>query len=168
MRDEHIINIIENAPPSGLSEGELANIRAHTGQCAECRRAFEAAYISQLLLRERVSETVEPSPFFQTRVLAALRERQAASEVSAFRRLWNATGALVSSMAVTVAALAVFTVFAPGTQSPSGTQEVASVDNSYSAEEVLFDPGDATAAAAVEQMSYGQVLSTLYAPDDER
>jgi hypothetical protein len=166
MRDEHIINIIENAPLSGLSESELANIRAHTEQCAECGRAFEAARISQLLLRERVAETIEPSPFFQTRVLAALRERQAASEVSAFRRLWNATGALVSSMAVTVAALAVLTVFAPGSQTTSGSQEVASVYNTYSAEEVLFDQSEANAAA--EQMSYGQVLSTLYESDDDR
>src|SRR5215210_729909 len=116
MRDEHIISIIENTPLSGLSESERATIRAHTDQCAECRRALEAAQISQLLLRERAAETIEPSPFFQTRVLAALRERQAANETSVFKRLWNATGALVSSMAMTVAALVILTVFAPGSQ----------------------------------------------------
>jgi hypothetical protein len=165
MRDEHIINIIENAPLSNLSESELANIRAHTGQCAECGRAFEAAQITQLLLRERVAETVEPSPFFQTRVLAALRERQAAGEVSAFRRLWNATGAIVSSMAATVAALVILTVFAPTSQPNAGAQEVAAAYDSYSAEEVLFEQSEATAA---EQMSYGQVLSTLYESDDDR
>lgn len=164
MRDEHIMSIIENAPLSDLSESELANIRAHTEQCAECRRAFEAAQISTLLLRERVAETVEPSPFFQTRVLAALRERQAAGETNALRRLWNATGALVSSMAATVAALAILTVFAPGSQPTPGTQEIASAYNSYSAEEVLFDQSDLPA----EQMSYGQVLSTLYESDDDR
>lgn len=165
MRDEHIIGMIENTPLSGLSESELTSIRAHTDACAECLRAFEAAQISTLLLRERVAETIEPSPFFQTRVLAALRERQAASEVSAFRRLWNATGALVSSMAMTVAALAVITIFAPGSQPATASQEVASVYDSYSAEEVILDQGD---AAAVEQMSYGQVLSTLYESDDDR
>jgi anti-sigma-K factor RskA len=159
MRDEHIISLIENAPLSGLSESELAHVRAHTGQCAECRRAFEAAHISTLLLRERAAETVEPSPFFQTRVLAALRERQAATEVSAFRRLWNSTGALVSSMAATVAALLILTVFAPNSQPTTGAHEVASVYDSYSAEEVIFEQGEAT---ATEQMSYGQVLSTLY------
>ncbi|HJR05869.1 MAG TPA: hypothetical protein VJ842_01130 [Pyrinomonadaceae bacterium] len=163
MSEAHIISIIENAPLSDLSESELENIRAHTGRCAECRRAFEAAQISQLLLRERAAETIEPSPFFQTRVLAALRERQAAGETSAFKRLWNATGALVSSMAATVAALVLLTVFAPTSQPPSGAQEASSAYNSYSAEEVLFDQSDATAAtAAAEQMSYGQVLSTLY------
>lgn len=164
MRDEHVISIIENAPLSSLNESEMANIRAHTNQCVGCRRAFEAAQISALLLRERVAETIEPSPFFQTRVLATLRERQAANETLALRRLWNATGALVSSMAVTVAALMVLTVFAPGSQPAPGAQEVASAYNSYSAEEVLFDQSDLPA----DQMSYGQVLSTLYESDDDR
>src|SRR5215210_5349356 len=164
MRDEHIISIIENAPLSDLSVSEIANIRAHTDLCAECRRAFEAAQISTLLLRERVAETVEPSPFFQTRVLAALRERQAAGEASALRRLWNATGALVSSMAATVAALVLLTIFAPGSQPTSAPQEMASAYNSYSAEEVLFDQNELPA----DQMSYGQVLSTLYESDEDR
>jgi anti-sigma factor RsiW len=166
MRDEHVISMIENAPLSSLSESELENIRAHTERCEECRRAFEAAQVSTLLLRERVAaaETIEPPPFFQTRVLAALRERQAAGEPNALRRLWNATGALVSSMAATVAALVILTVFAPGSQPTQGPLEVASSESSYSAEEVLFDRGDLTA----EQMSYGQVLSTLYESDDDR
>ena len=164
MRDEHIISIIENAPLSDLGESELASIRDHAARCEGCRRAFDAAQISTLLLRERAAETMEPSPFFQTRVLAALRERQAAGETSALRRLWNAAGALVSSMAATVAALAVLTVLAPGPQATTGAQEVASTYNPYSAEEVLFEETDAPA----DQMSYGQVLSTLYESDDGR
>lgn len=164
MKDEHIISMIEREPLSSLSESELASVRAHTDSCAACQRAFEAAQISTLLLKERVAEVIEPSPFFQTRVMAALRERQAANETSAFWRLWNAAGALVSSMAVTVAALAILTFFAPGSQPTSGTQETASAYNSYSAEEVLFDQSDVPA----DQMSYGQVLSTLYESDDVR
>jgi hypothetical protein len=165
MRDEHIISIIEDAPLSTLSESELANIRAHTDSCAECRRAFEASQISRLLLKERVvAETIEPSPFFQTRVLATLRERQAANETSALRRLWAASGALVSSMAATVAALVILTFFAPGTQPVPEQQEMASAYNSYSAEEVLLEEDELAEA----QMSYGQVLSTLYESDDDR
>jgi hypothetical protein len=164
MKDEHIINIIENAPLSNLSESELSSIRAHTDRCAECLRAFEAAQISTLLLQERVAETFEPSPFFQTRVLAALRERHAVNETSALRRLWNATGALVSSMAATVAALVILTVFAPGSQPAQGQEEVAYAYNSYSAEEVLFDEDE----SPEDQLSYGQVLSTLYESDEDR
>lgn len=164
MSDEHIINIIEDAPLSDLSESQRAFIRAHTDQCAECRRTLEAAQISQLLLRERAAETIEPSPFFQTRVLAALRERQTANETSVFKRLWNATGALVSSMAATVAALVILTIFAPSTQPTPVSQEVATAYNSYSVEEVLFAQDE----LPEDEMSYGQVLSTLYDSDEDR
>jgi hypothetical protein len=164
MRDEHIISIIESAPLSALSESDMEKIRAHTERCTQCRRAVEAARISTHLLREREAQTFEPSPFFQTRVLAALRERQAANETSAFKRMWKATGALVSSMAATVAALAVLTFFAPGSQPTAGTQEIASTFNSYSAEEVIFDQDE----LPLDQMSYGQVLTTLYEADEDR
>jgi predicted anti-sigma-YlaC factor YlaD len=164
MREEHIINLLENTPLSSLEESELADIRSHAGVCPECRRAYEAAQISALLLRERVAETFEPSPFFQTRVLAALRERQAQTETSALRRLWQATGALVSSMAVTVAALAVLTFIGPSHQPPTGPQQLVSAVDAYSAEEVIFDPDNLPS----DQMSYGQVLTTLYDDDTGR
>jgi hypothetical protein len=163
MRDEHIINIIENAPLSSLSESDMAKIRAHTESCTECSRAIEAAQISALLLLEREALTFEPSPFFQTRVLAALRERQAANETFSFKRLWKATGALVSSMAATVAALVVLTLFAPGSQPAAGTQAQASA-YSYSAEEVIFNQDE----LPEDQMSYGQVLTALYEADEDR
>ena len=164
MRDEHIISMIERAPLSALSESEMEKIRAHTERCTECRRAVEAARISRLLLGERAGSTFEPSPFFQTRVLAALRQRQAANEAFSFKRLWRATGALVSSMAATVAALVVLTLFAPGSQPTTGRQEIASAFNSYSAEEVIFDQDE----LPQDQMSYGQVLTTLYESDEEK
>jgi anti-sigma factor RsiW len=165
MRDEHIMSIIESAPLKDLSESDRARIRAHTASCPECLRAFEAAQISALLLRERAAVEVEPSPFFQTRVLAALRERQAANESFSFKRLWKATGALVSSMAATVAALVVLTIFAPGSQPTVGPQQQqAYSSNAYSAEQVIFD----RAELPEEQMSYEQVLATLYGADEER
>lgn len=164
MKDEHIMSMIEGAPLSSLSESEMAKIRAHTARCPPCLRAVEAAQISALLLREREAVTFEPSPFFQTRVLATLRERQEAHESFSFKRLWKATGALVSSMAATVAALAVLTIFAPGTQPPTGSQEIASAFNSYSAEEVIFAQDE----LPENQMSYEQVLTTLYEVDEDR
>jgi hypothetical protein len=165
MRDEHIISMIESASLSSLSESEMEKIRAHTQRCAQCRQAVEAAQISAMLLRERAGLRFEPSPFFQTRVLAALRERQAANEPFSFKRLWRAMGALVSSMAGSVAVLVVLTLFAPGSPQPTtGRQELASAVNSYSAEEVIFDQDE----TAQDQMSYGQVLTTLYGSDEER
>jgi anti-sigma-K factor RskA len=160
MRDEHITGMLDDAPFAALDEGELATLRAHAESCAGCARAFEAARVSSLLLRERAAETFEPSPFFQTRVLAALRERQAANETWSLRRMWKSAGLLVSSMAATVAALAALTFIAP---QATTTTEVASADNSYSAEAVIFDEGEPNGD---EPMTYGQVLTTLYESED--
>ncbi|HYG12029.1 MAG TPA: hypothetical protein VD835_18925 [Pyrinomonadaceae bacterium] len=159
--DTHIINILESSPFNRLGETELATVRAHVGHCEGCLRAFEAAQISALLLKERAVAEIEPSPFFQTRVLAALREQRAASEASAlsFRRLWRATGALVSGMAATVAALAVFTFFAP--QLESTQPDTASVYQVYSAEEVILARG----GLPEDDLSYDQLLTTIYESD---
>jgi hypothetical protein len=66
-------------------------------------------------------------------------------------------------MAVTVAALAVFTFFAPGSQPTPEPQEIATAFSSYSAEEVIFDQDD----LSENQMSYDQVLTTLYQSDQD-
>ena len=157
---DHIISLIENAPLASLSPSDLTAIRRHTDDCVDCRQAFEAAQISMLLLRERAAETFEPSPFFHTRVLATLRERQLAGGQWAWSRVWGAAGALASSMVLTVAALAALT-FIPGSQIISGPQETSL--NSYSAEEVLLGQGEALNG----QVSEGQILTTLYGADDE-
>ena len=158
---DHIISLIESAPLASLSPSDLTAIRRHTYDCVDCRQAFDAAQISMLLLRERAAETFEPSPFFHTRVLATLRERQAAGGQWAWSRVWGAAGALASSMVLTVAALAALT-FIPGSQAISGPQELTSL-NSYSAEEVLLGQGEALNG----QVSEGQILTTLYGADDE-
>lgn len=158
MRDEHIKRLLDEAPLSSLGKAELATVRAHVETCAECGRAFEAAQVSSLMLQARTQEVFEPSPFFQTRVLAALRERRAAEEERwTLARLWKSAGLLVSSMAATVAALAVFTFVAPAEQ-PAVAQEVA---GTYSVESVILDD------AGDEQMTYDQVLTSLYGAEDE-
>ena len=113
------------------------------------------ATLSTAAIKGRVQTVIEPSPFFQTRVLAALRERQAEESVPAFVRLWKSAGALVSSMIVATVALAALSFTVP-TLAPSSNQAAA-----YSAESVLLDQG------AEDQMSYEQVLSTIYADEVE-
>ena len=162
MRDKHIISILENTSLAGLSESELMTVRAHTEVCSSCSRAYEAAHISTLLLKERAAETFEPPPFFQTRVLAALRERQAAKEPWVLGRLWRNAGALASSMAATVATLAVLTFIMPGNQTGSAP-EVSSVLNSYSAEELVLDQSN----LLDDQISDDQVFTTLYGADED-
>ena len=158
MRDEHVKKLLDEAPLASLGKAELAAVRAHAEVCEDCRRAFEAARVSTLMLRERAAEAVEPSPFFQTRVLAALRERRAAEEGWTLARLWKSAGLLVSSMTATTAALAVLTFVAPQEQV---TARELSAATPYTAEALIFDEAEA------EQMTYEQVLTTLYGSEDE-
>ena len=158
MREEHIKKLLDGAPLASLGKAELAAVHAHAEGCAECRRALDAAQAASLMLRTRAAETFEPSPFFQTRVLAALRERRAAEEGWTLARLWKSAGLLVSSMAATTAALVVLTLAAPQEQA-NGQQLAAATP--YTAEAVIFEEAEA------DQMTYEQVLTTLYGSEDE-
>ena len=89
-------------------------------------------------------------------MLAALRERRAAEEGWTLARLWKSAGLLVSSMTATVAALAVLTFVAP--QEEVIAQSLPATP--YTAEALLLDEADA-------QMTYEQVLTTLYESEDE-
>src|SRR4029079_1265106 len=140
-----------------LSESELLEIHVHTMDCMSCRDAFEAARLSAVVIKSRAETTIEPSPFFQTRVMAALREQQAVESVPAMLRLWRSAKALVSTMAVTTAALAVVSFTQPSQTTPV-LDQTASAYSEYS---VIMDQD------ADEQMSYEQVLSTIYEDDDD-
>lgn len=155
MKDKHIIDVLDNSPILNLSENELSEIQGHVRECVSCREAYEAARVSAIVLQSRAQATIEPSPFFQTRVMAAWREQQAVESVPAMWRLWSSAKALVSTMAVTTAALAVLSFVMPAT--PASDQAVSDL----SAESVIMGQ------ASDEQMSYEQVLATIYEDDDE-
>jgi len=155
MKDKHIIDVLDNRPILNLSESELSEIQGHVRDCVSCREAYEAARVSAIVLQSRAQATIEPSPFFQTRVMAAWREQQAVESVPAMWRLWSSAKALVSTMAVTTAALAVLSFVMPST--PASDQAVSEL----SAESVIMGQ------ASDEQMSYEQVLATIYEDDDE-
>jgi anti-sigma-K factor RskA len=164
MKNEHIINLIESTSLVSISESDLTEIRAHNAGCADCRRAFEAAQISALLLRQRAAETIEPSAFFHTRVLASLRERQTATDSWAWTRVWRAAGALASSMVATVAALAVLTFIVPENQVSSG--EVSALPASYTAEEVILNQSESPEQTSDDQVSDGQLLTSIYGGEE--
>lgn len=157
MKDKHITEILDNTSIAMLSESELNEIRVHAMECMSCRDAFEAARLSAVVIKSRVEATIEPSPFFQTRVMAALREQQAVESVPAMLRLWRSAKALVSTMAVTTAALAVVSFIQPSQTTPVIDQTASA----YSAYSVIMDQD------ADDQMSYEQVLSTIYEDDDD-
>jgi len=157
MKDKHITEILDNTSIAALSETQLNEVRAHALECMTCREAYEAARLSAVVLKRRAEATIEPSPFFQTRVMAALREQQAVESVPAMLRLWRSAKAIVSTMAVTTAALAVVSFMQPSQTTPA-TDQTASA---YSAYSVIMDQD------ADDQMSYEQVLSTIYDDDDD-
>lgn len=156
MKDKHIIEVLDNASIAHLSASELSEVQAHVRDCVSCRDAYDAARMSAVVLQSRAQATIEPSPFFQTRVMAAWREQQAAESVPVMWRLWNSAKVLVSSMAVTTAALAVLSFVMPA-PAPATDQSVSAL----SAESVIMGQ------ASDEQLSYEQVLSTIYEDDDE-
>ena len=157
MKVEHIIEILDSASLKNLSEEQLKVVQIHIRDCMSCESAYQAAKISSRLVKERAQTTVEPSPFFQTRVMAAWRERQAIENTPVLSRLWKSAGAWVSSMAVTTAALAAFSFVIPAPISTSADETATA----YSAESVLLGQ------TSDDQMSYDQVLSTIYVDGDE-
>ena len=157
MKEKHITEILDNVSIVNLSESDLSEVHAHVEDCVSCRGAYEAARVSAVVLRSRAESTSEPSPFFHTRVMAALREQQAVENVPALLRLWGSAKALVSSMAVATVALAALSFVLPAPAAPA-LDQTASV---YSAESVLLGP------ANDDQMTYEQVMNTIYVDDDE-
>ena len=157
MNDKHITEVLDSTPLADMSPSELEEIRAHARDCEPCSDAFAAAQLSALVIQERAQATIEPSPFFQTRVMAAVREQQAAESVPAFSRLWKSARGLVSSMALTTAALAVlsFVVAAPAT-APSDQTTAA-----LSAESVILGQD-------AEDLTYEQVMNAIYVDDEDK
>ena len=122
MKDKHITDMLDSSSLASLSEHDLQTIRAHVESCASCTRAYQAAQVSALLINERATEPDQNiNPFFQTRVMAAWREQQDRQSVPAFMRLWKTAGALVTSLALTTAALAALTFTIPASQTSEET-----------------------------------------------
>ena len=155
MKDAHITHILDNTPLAALSENELRTIRAHVANCVDCAKAFEAAQLSSLLMKQSAAEAAESAlnanPFFQSRVLAAWREQQ--ERGWSLGRLWKASGVRVSSMIVITAALATLTFVVPAEESPAPTAVA-------SAESVMFDQSE-------DEITNEQALNAIYGDDDE-
>ena len=157
MNEKHITDVLDNAALASLSQSELSDMRAHALECKPCGDAFAAAQVSAAVMRERAQVVIEPSPFFQTRVMAALREQQAAESVPAWLRLWRSSRALVSSMALGTVALAVLSLTVSAPSTPALDQTASAL----SAESVLLgQDGD--------ELTYEQVLNAIYTDDEDR
>lgn len=166
MRDDHIISLIEETPMTRLSGAEVARreaqIAAHIADCAPCRQSYEAARLAQAMVQARAAETVEVSPFFKTRVMAALREKQLTPEAPALVRMWRAAGAMVSAMGFLVILLVGMTLFAGAEESPTATTEMPELLSIYTPEYEAFEPSE----WSDENNDYDAVFETVYAAED--
>lgn len=158
MRDEHIAKLLDTAPLDKLSEVELSLIREHTAQCAACRQSFHAAQISLRLLRERTSATIEPSPFFKTRVMAAIRAKETKLEPSLFSRVWKAAGLVLCSMAAIVVMLVALTVFQKSDQTAINSVERVGNSNRDLTDWIVFGAD----TPATDETTDGQILTDIY------
>ncbi len=165
MKNDHIISLIEERPPGNLSASELERINAHASQCAECRLAFQAAIVSSRMLRERASTSVEPSPFFHTRALAAImesarvsgREGSSGPESFGFLKMWQAARILIASMAAIVVTLTLLTMLNGKPQTRIGDQV------SSSNVDMVFEDDN----LAQDDMTNSQVFMNLYNQEAE-
>ena len=158
MNDKHITELLDNTALASLSQVELEEIRAHARECEPCRTAFAAAQLSAVMIKQRAQAVIEPSPFFQTRVMAAWREQQATENMPALWRLWKSARALVSSMALATVALGAlsFMISAPTTNTLDATA------SAYSAESVILGQD------SEDQLTYEQVLNAIYTDDEDK
>ena|ERR1700754_4307785 len=161
MQDPHITRLLEEKPVSHLSAAALEAIEAHITACTDCLRAYRGARISETLIEARKAERQEVSPFFKTRVMAAIREKRLSPELPAWVRLWQAAGSLVLTLASVVLILIGLTIFNSPLDGPT-MPEAMTTQNIYSPDEVVLGQDD----AADEAVGYDQVLGTMYDTED--
>jgi anti-sigma factor RsiW len=157
MKNTHILDILDEKTFADLSADDLKIIDAHAATCAECRRHFAAAKISSVLLKTTADEIFAPPPFFATRVMANLREKQiAVSPLATVNRMWKAAKIFVGAMTAAVVILLMMTIFAPDFNQVSISPSI-DVFNNYSTEMVILNekiqPGEPT---------NGQILQIVY------
>jgi predicted anti-sigma-YlaC factor YlaD len=161
MKSRHITKILDRTAFAKLSKHDLAIINAHANHCAGCRQAFEAARVSSVLLKTSSAENAPvPSPFFQAKVLNALREKQnIVKSINAFGRWWQASAVSVLFMLVTLGVLVGLTIFAPSHL--EDTQAGKSNFNLYSTDRVIFNQ------KPPREMTNEQVLQVIYNPKND-
>lgn len=163
MPDNHIIKMLDEKPFGSLGDAEIARAESHIATCDQCKSAYDAARVAASLIQARTSETVDAGPFFKTRVMAAIRERQLTPEEPALARMWRAAGALISTMALLLVILTGITIFSQSPYSQSPTTEVAASQNLYSPEYVVLERGDLDD----DELANDQVLGTVYDLEDD-
>jgi hypothetical protein len=137
-----------------------AAVLAHCQSCAECRRWFDSAAVARSLVKIRASHEFEPSPFFKTRVLAAIRDRGPITTLWSAEKMWRSTRIIVASMCALVVILLALNLFAPR---PIDGATAVDTRGGYAVERIVMDDNS---NAPDENLTSGQVLDTVFATGD--
>ena len=152
MTNKHILEILDQKAFADISADERKIIDAHILMCADCDRHFAAAKISSVLLRSNADEVFAPSPFFATRVMANVRDKQiAVNPLAALGKMWKASKTVVGAMTAAVFVLIMLTVFAPDIKQVSSAANT-DVFNNYSTEMVILNERIQTREPTNEQI----------------
>ena len=154
MKNQHITDILNKHTFNGLGENDVAIIESHIAHCRSCLKSYQAWQISSTLLKVGALQTFSPSPFFETKLMAAVREKQAKS-VAFFWRWWQASNTVIAAMIFAVVALLFMTLLSP--KASFNQSEQASILDNYSTDEIIFDQNDSTA-----ELTNGQTLQIIY------
>jgi predicted anti-sigma-YlaC factor YlaD len=153
MNEKHIIENLDAKPFAELSEDEVLQIKEHAAKCSSCLSAFLAAERSTEILKFEAAREIEPSAFFQSKVLRALKEKRGSRRpVWDLWKMWQASGALVSLMAAMVAGLFFAGAIAPGAS--GGVNYPAAGDTT---EAVIFEQEN-----TLRDMTSEQIFQEIY------
>jgi len=161
MRCRKVRKFIDAQPLNQTDGDARLAVLAHCDACVECRQWLQAASIATSLIRARACEETQPSPFFKTRVLAAIREH---GGVSARGQLdvWRSAWSIVASMLAVVIVLLALNLFAP-----RPVEEFAiGGDNSRGRDSIERVMMEDNGGPADENLTSGQVLDTVFAQGD--
>jgi hypothetical protein len=149
MNEQHIIENLDSRPFAEFSEKELLLMREHGARCGRCEIAFQSAREAAAVLKFEAGHALEPSPFFQARVAAALKEKRSGGlrPVLDLWKIWQASGALVSIMVAMVAAL-----FFAGTVAPRASGNISPSAAADTAEAVIFEQDNTLRDITSEQI----------------
>lgn len=160
MNSGHIIELLDSHGYRRLPDADRKAVESHSADCADCADALRAVRLSESMLAARVEvAAVAPPPFFETRVLAALRE--GVSERSpfwSFKRWWQASYGMVGAMLLMTAVFGVLSLIAPKSE-PQGEVTNYSL---YSTE------GDVINQRSVRDMTREQMLEVIYTDRKEQ
>ncbi len=160
MNSGHIIELLDARGYRRLSDADRERVEVHSAICADCSDALRAVRFSESMLAARSEVAVAaPPPFFETRVLAALKDRMAErSPFWSFRRWWQASYGMVGAMLLMTTFFGVLSLIAP----TSEPQPEVTNYSLYSAE------GDVINQRSVRDMTREQMLEVIYTDRKEQ